>query len=308
MSVLSGHEIARRVRKGCAVGREEIFRGGTWEPDLLRSAAYDLRVASDYLITPDGTRYWEGRTDGPKERIAPFILAPGEVAFVSSVEDLCMPLDLAGNLAPRFRRALEGILVMGGLLVDPGYCGRLHFQLANIGNKPFEIQPNQTSVAALQLLPVEGKSSKPKGTPSSLPLLPSLFDGESSDPLPPLAFFSNVSDLRGDVNHAQALIDKQRIKLDSTKRSTDQLVVFGVFLLSVTLFSVAMAALIEALASGSASEAADMVGNADVGGGLSHDAVIPTIVLVVVAVTFCLAMLGGAIYLLKPRGDKSVTD
>jgi deoxycytidine triphosphate deaminase len=243
--VLSKSEIENRLPATDGDGGE-IFRFGTWDPDSLRGAAYDLRVATDYLIVPNGTRYWPEGPDRYKSRQAPFTLGPGDVAFVSSVEELCMPFDLSANIAPQFRRALDGILVMSGFLVDPGYEGRLHFQLANVGDKYFEIIPEETSIAAVQFLPLVGERPADRDrVPSNNRLLLSLFHADAKDdPLPPLAFFG----LKSDTDRLAREFDESRITLAAMKRSTDQLLVFGVFLVAITLIGVSVAALISVLA------------------------------------------------------------
>ena len=263
MSVLGQKEIRRRLKRADR-GCEEIFRGETWDKDCLRSAAYDLRIAKTYLITPEGTRYWPKGGPGHRKMTAPFELQPGEVAFVSTVEKLMMPADLVGNIAPRFRRALEGILVMGGMLVDPGYTGRLHFQLANVGNKPFPITPGETSVAAIQFLPVLEATTELDRVPSSKPLLKQLFREEvKNEPLEQLAYFTGVKVLKDEVKALNTRIDNQKIALSSIHRSTEQLVVFGVFLVVITLFGVAITALINSLGDGSVDETKNSVSAID---------------------------------------------
>jgi deoxycytidine triphosphate deaminase len=297
MAVLGRREIRRRLDEldqGC----EQIFRSGTWKKGCLRPAAYDLRVAKTYLITPEGARYWPQGGAGHSEMTAPFDLKPGEVAFVSSVEELLMPPDLVGNIAPRFRRALDGILVMGGMLVDPGYVGRLHFQLANIGDKPFRIEPGKTSVAAIQFLPVIRPSGKLQSVSRPDDLLEALFREEvKNEPLKQLAYFMSVGELQADVKKINERIDDQKIELDSTRRSTDQLLVFGVFLLSITLFTVAISALINAFANGSVKEAGDTVGGSE----LTIAGVAVAVVLLVVVVIACWAMMRPLVEIVKKR-------
>jgi deoxycytidine triphosphate deaminase len=262
MSVLGREEILEKIEAESSLGKGGLFLGGTWEEKRLRGAAYDLRVSGTYLITPDGTRYWPD-SSGPKEHPGPFKLYPRDVAFVSSVECLSMPHDLAGNIATRFRRALEGILVMGGMLIDPGYLGRLHFQLVNIGDEPFTIVPGKTSVAAVQFLPIRGAVEDLNRVPDSQDLLDELFYEGAKKPLPQLAFFSDVGVLATDLSAVKHQVDNQRIKLDSTKRSTDQLLVFGVFLMSITLFALAIGVIVDALAGSSISDAAGVAAKAD---------------------------------------------
>jgi deoxycytidine triphosphate deaminase len=295
MSVLGKQEIRRRLNR-VDEGHEEIFREGTWKKKRLRAAAYDLRIAKTYLITPKGRRYWPEGGPGHRKMTAPFDLEPGEVAFVSTVEKLVMPPDLVGNIAPRFRRALQGILVMGGMLVDPGYDGRLHFQLANVGDKSFRIEPGKTSVAAIQFLPVIRAASQLERVPSSKKLLEELFREEvKNEPLKQLAYFTGVAELKDDVRKLNERLDDQKIVLSSTRRSTDQLLVFGVFLVSITLFGVAIATLVNAFANGSIKEAANSVG--------STELTLPAIAVAVVL----LAVVGIACWLMM-RPVKAVVD
>jgi deoxycytidine triphosphate deaminase len=304
MAVLAKSKIKELLDEG------EIFIDGSWKERCLRSAAYNLRVAPDFLIDPKGTRYWSGDPDGRTARQTSFYLEPGDVAFVSSVERLCMPFDLAGNIAQKFSVTRNGILVLGGLLVDPGYGRelrrdgrwwirengqRLHFQLANVGKEKFRVVPEETSIAAIQFLRLEGFVMVPGefpadvSVPNSDQLLYDLFVKSDGKPLAPLAFFPRMADLRDDLDHARGQIKKQEIKLDSTKKSTDQLVVFGVFLLAITLFTVACAALIDAIAKGSTTDAADAVRHADISAALSQDSVVTGVVVAGVVIAFCLA-------------------
>lgn len=270
MAVLGRQEILDRIRdKDSSGGKNGIFFAGTWEEKRLRGAAYDLRVSGTYLIMPDGTRYWPD-SPGAKEHPGAFKLHPREVAFVSTVECLSMPHDLAGNIALRFRRALEGILIMGGMLIDPCYEGRLHFQLVNIGEEPINIAPGKTSLAAVQFLPILGATETLERVPDSQDLLDELFYEGAKKPLPQLAFFTNVRRLESDQGGLESRlsavkrdVDDQRIELDSTKRSTDQLLVFGVFLVSITLFAVAIGVIVDALTGESVKDATKVIGGAD---------------------------------------------
>lgn len=237
MSVLGRSEFHRRIQEG-------VFVEGTWFEDNLRGAAYDLRVACDYLILPNGKRYWEGGPEGHRRRESPFVLKPGKVAFVTSFEELSMPEDLAGNVAVKFRNSLNGILVMGGFLVDPGYRGRLHFQLANIGREPFEIAPGETSIAALQLLSVAGDTDvKCNPAPQTEKLLTAMFNFDMKDErLDPLAFFT----LRSQVDKLERKLAKGMEEIRVMKRSSMQLIIFGLFVIFAAIIATALAAIISA--------------------------------------------------------------
>jgi deoxycytidine triphosphate deaminase len=303
VSVLAKRSIERRL------GRNEIFVGDSWADDCIRSAGYDIRVAPDYLIAPDGTRYWPDDPAGLTACRAPFSLHPGDVAFVSSIERLCMPLDLAGNIAQKFSVAREGLLVQCGLLVDPGYGmelrsdgswaprkkrgERLHFQLANIGEESFRVVPGKTSIAGIQFLTLDG-SVKAEGEkdadikiPTSDDLLEEMFGRGDTEPLAPLIFFPRTYDLKSKVEKLREDADDQRIELDSTRRSTEQLLVFGVFLVSITLFTVAVAALIDAIVGHSIKDIGDSAGQAE----LTLPGLAVAVVLLAVVGTVCWQMM-----------------
>lgn len=272
MSVLAKDEILERLQT--TNPEQQIFRPGTWQPGCVRGAAYDLRIAADYLVLPDGSRFWPGAPE-PINRAyrAAFELKPGEVAFVSSAECLWMPWDLAGNIAPKFRLALDGLLVMGGMLVDPGYGRlrrkgehwvprnegeRLHFQLANVGASSLEIVPEETTIAAIQFLELKGDSRRgfrggPRlgaselDIPTSDRLLRDLFHAHATAPLPQLQFFYRAAEVRGQVEDLDHGIKENRLELEASKQSIGWVVIATVFVILITIFSVAMAALISAL-------------------------------------------------------------
>jgi deoxycytidine triphosphate deaminase len=252
----------------------QIFRPGSWKPSSVRGAAYDLRVAADYLILPNGKRFWPNSPQ-PVDRayFAAFELKPGEVAFVSSVERLWMPWDLTGNIAPKFRLALDGLLVMGGMLIDPGYGRfkrkrelwvqrdegeRLHFQLANVGSSSFEIVPEETTIAAVQFVELTGDSRRKSESserlevaeleiPTSDKLLRDLFHAHAKEPLPQLQFFYRATEAQDRVNDIDLEVKANRLELEASKQSISWVVIATVLVLLITVFSVAMAALVNAL-------------------------------------------------------------
>jgi len=155
-----------------------------------------------------------------------------------------MPDDLAGNIAVKFRKALDGILVMGGFLVDPGYTGRLHFQLANIGREPFYVVPEETSIAALQLLPVDGDAGVVNHpAPQTEPLLDAMFNPAVQDErLGPLAFFT----LRRQIKKLDRRLGEGMKEIEIMKRSSRELILFGI----VVIFAAVLAGAIAAIISG----------------------------------------------------------
>jgi len=274
VSILARDELNARLRSENF--EEQIFVPKSWDSSCVRGASYELRVAPDYLILPDGRRFWPDSPD-PINRamLASFELEPGQVAFVSSVEKLRMPWNLAGNIAPKFRLALDGLLIMGGMLVDPGYgrlrekAGawieseegeRLHFQLANLGMETLKIEPERTCVAAIQFLELEGDSRRDElggkilameelEIPNSDKLLRNFFHPHASEPLPQLAFFSNAGKVEARVAALERTAETTEVVLASSDKAIDRIIVFGFYLVLVTILGVALAALINAIGS-----------------------------------------------------------
>lgn len=76
------------------------------------------------------------------------IVEPGEVVFVMSKEKLTLPNDIYIQLSPKRSLAHDGIELLGGLTVDPGYEGYLVFGLYNVSGTPFKLKPGIKLVGA----------------------------------------------------------------------------------------------------------------------------------------------------------------
>src|SRR4051812_44502314 len=106
-SVLSSEEITNRVADG------DIFSQGTFDERNLRAASYDLRIATDLMRIPSANPD-EGIFERDQHNPDPIKLEPGDVAFVTSVEEFQVPWDIAGNIGVRFGLAGKGVLVHTG--------------------------------------------------------------------------------------------------------------------------------------------------------------------------------------------------
>jgi deoxycytidine triphosphate deaminase len=215
-SVLATSEIRRRAG--------EIFSSG-WEEASLQAASYDLRIAPVLLILPDGERYNEDRP-----RRESFVLKPGDVALVSTVERIKVPWDLIGNISIKFSYARRGILILTGLIVDPGYGSanldgeRLHFVIANTSTEALPINPGVDRIASLQFITLCGEPDQDKAV-SSVDWERELFEAEP-EPKLALGFFEELAGVRHRVDRFEASI-----------RGTRDVVFFGVFLIAATLFA-----------------------------------------------------------------------
>lgn len=74
---------------------------------------------------------------------------PGEVVFVMSKEKVVLPNDMMIILSQKRKIAHEGISIMGGLCVDPGYEGYLLVGLYNFSSDSFRLHPGRKLIAGL---------------------------------------------------------------------------------------------------------------------------------------------------------------
>lgn len=94
----------------------------------------------------------------PETRRIDFIVEPGEVVFVLTKEILSMPQDVMAILIPKRKLSHDGIMILGGLSVDPLYEGRLLVGLYNLSSSPYPLIPGKKLIAAhfYKLSPQEG--------------------------------------------------------------------------------------------------------------------------------------------------------
>jgi deoxycytidine triphosphate deaminase len=253
--LLSDVEVKARLTKG------EIFRPGSWSPDNFRGAAYDLRMATDLMVVPDpptspsGRRYRRG-----ENRTNEVILNPGDVAFVSTVERLCLPWDIAANLGAKFGLTAKGVLILTGMCVDPGYGlahrkddetfewipkqdQRLHLLLANVGPRPIVLIPGTQRIATIQFFQVSEPEVKAETHSLGYQgIEEEFFDAQGTDA--GLVFFRDMAEVRSQVKTFQQQIEQYNSRLTSVESGSNQVVIFGIYILSATLLGVSFAAIL----------------------------------------------------------------
>lgn len=162
-AVLTGEEIEELSTAPVPTGMRLIE---DINPDNLKGAAYDLRMALNGMVLPSGQVILPEADDYGSS----VLLEPGQTIFVSTLEKVNMPHHLTGNMSIKGELSGNGILALTGLIVDPGYHkggsgdGRLHFRLANLGSRPVLLQPGETKIASIQFLRMRSDTKRPAGT------------------------------------------------------------------------------------------------------------------------------------------------
>jgi deoxycytidine triphosphate deaminase len=236
--------IASRVAAG------EVIAASTFSEENLRGAGYDLRIARDMLVTPDGRRYGPDEKDAVLE--GPIILNSGETAFVTTLENIHLPWDIAANIAPKYSFARHGLLVFSGVIVDPGYGmtsddplkdwrpranERLHFLITNLSNARKELFPVTQSIAALQFFQVDPVPRPARKEVAGAVAVWREVRESGRAPIESLGLFSE----------GRHELDELKLGIRTANATTDRVVVFGLYVLAAALLGMVVTALVAIL-------------------------------------------------------------
>ncbi len=241
--ILGHDEIRNRLDKG------EIFRKDTWDPDCIKEASYALRITPDGLLL-DGKFYdpfsknkqnwfqmlvrkvgWTSIQNLTESR-SYIQIDPGKIAILSTMEELNMPADLVGKIGIRLDYALLGLTGLMGIQVDPYYGHdkegeRLFIRVANFGNDPIRLSSGD-KVFTFELHEVAGKVPK-ESKPDSWPRIKQTLRGLDD------ASWSYVTRLQSNLS----------AETQNVKDYFQPLVMFGVFLVAVSILAAAIAVLLQ---------------------------------------------------------------
>lgn len=263
--LLSGKRLLRALRD------ERIFLKGTWDENRIKGAGYELTLADDWGAAherPGSAVVVSATPDGPN-RIPTFILDPGDTAIVASRERFCLDFDLTASIGPKFRWAAKGLQVLHGSTAHPGYGRtlktsgwmkkadeRLYMVVVNIGPERITLNAGDPLVY-VQFAQVERLVPDEPIKNIGFEDLSRRFlqaDGQG------MSYYRTLNDLRVAVQtiedrtqEAQAATRARISTLEAlvhkTSSSVELVVVFGVFLISATIFGVVYVSIVEAVKS-----------------------------------------------------------
>ena len=226
--ILSGSKILKRLNKG------EVFKQGTWDCNSIKEASYALRVAPDGLIL-EGKQY-------PPDACFPgqyIEIKPGKIAILSTIERLHMPHDLVGKIGIRLNYAAKGLTGLMGIQVDPCYGrgtkdNRLFIRVVNLGNQSVKLMPGDDAFT-FELHEVKGgiyppSPSKPSTWHRLQRILADQGEGESS--------WSYATRVESDLSK------RFSSEIETVRASLQPVIMFGVFLVAVTLLGVTLSLLL----------------------------------------------------------------
>jgi deoxycytidine triphosphate deaminase len=127
-AVLTASRIRELVESGRLISRD------TFNANLLASCSYDLRVGDIGVQSGEGSEI--DLTNGV------MTLGPGGYAGIVSFEKLHLPLNVMGRIGSKRSYSYDGVILLTGTIVDPGYEGHLLFGIYNASQKRFVIRKN----------------------------------------------------------------------------------------------------------------------------------------------------------------------
>ena len=231
--ILGTELIKKRLRNG------EIFQKESCLETSIKEASYALRISRNGGMVIDREPFEPGKCY-PK----PFIeIKAGRIAVLSTEEKFCMPRDLVGRLSVRLDFAIKGITTLMSGQVDPFYGSdepqRLYIKVANYGINTVKINFNDL-VFSIEFSTVRGanKPTSPRINTWTR-VVNNIENLDSFD----LTYTSNVD------NYANAIEQKTGQQIDGginrIRDSQQSVVLFGVFLVAITILTVAVAAILK---------------------------------------------------------------
>jgi dCTP deaminase len=89
-----------------------------------------------------------------------FLLHPGSLALVPTLEWISLPGDLLGTVTARSTWAREGLSIATATLIEPYYHGIVTLELSNLGQIPIALYPG-LRIAQIAFVVVDGDARRP---------------------------------------------------------------------------------------------------------------------------------------------------
>ena len=135
MEILNEDDLLSAVNSGT------FIKDGSTES--CEGIKYDF-ILSNMALTVDS-----GRPRNIDQSHEGTVIRPGEVAFVMTKESLELPDNIYCQLSTKRKLSLDGIVILGGLIIDPNYKGRLIFGLYNLSSRNYPLLPGRKLVAGV---------------------------------------------------------------------------------------------------------------------------------------------------------------
>jgi len=145
--ILTDIQIEQLVSSGALVSRETFDRRG------LDACSYDVRVGRKGIIGGQGQEL-----DLTKQ---PMEVGPGAYAAIISEEKVKLPANIVARINSKRSFSYEGIALLTGSQIDPGYEGHLLFAFYNASSKRIVIRKGR-AICSLVFEALESDVTRPK--------------------------------------------------------------------------------------------------------------------------------------------------
>jgi deoxycytidine triphosphate deaminase len=138
-------ELVTGARLRDAIEQATFVKDGT--PDSVVGVKYDLHIGNRILkATYSQPVDIDKLSESDRGNLR---VDPGEVVFVLTRETLDLPKNMMAVLSPKRTLAHSGIMLLGGLMVDPNYSGVLWVGLYNFSSNGFPLRPGKKLISAM---------------------------------------------------------------------------------------------------------------------------------------------------------------
>jgi dCTP deaminase len=138
-TLVTGEKLRDAVQKGT------FIEGG--DVKSVEGVKYDFHMGQQILKAKYGQPI--SIDELPAVDKSTLAVDPGEVVFVLTQEKLNLPKNMIAILSSKRKLAHGGIIILGGLTVDPLYNNHLQVGLYNFSSTPFPLRPGKKLIVAM---------------------------------------------------------------------------------------------------------------------------------------------------------------
>lgn len=149
--------------------------------DNLQPCSYDLTLGKTFLrmpetndpldpTVPDADRYIKDTLKDGQD----FLIMPGEFVLATTVEEVNLPKDVAGQVQGKSSIGRLGLFIHNAGHIDPGFRGQITLELYNAGSRPIKLNYIEricqivfTTTTGSVSKPYSGKYQEQKGVTGS---------------------------------------------------------------------------------------------------------------------------------------------
>ncbi len=241
---------------------KDLFVDETYDDEQVEIACYTARL--DYVEVIDGEEYKSADGYYAKHRDLKkghFKLSPRKPVQLITVEHVTMPKNLIIHVYIKSGRALQGLVLTGGHIIDPTYNAKFHPLVINQGPEEIELEHNEP-LFKFEFETIDEEVEKPRKPLIAPTLDPNISLNDSLQKIEDeLKSFKNETDkkvkriddleqnsLKMEAN-LKDKIDQQGKKTDEASSGYKTVVMFGIFLLAATIFGLTMTFIVSNVAS-----------------------------------------------------------